>query len=64
MSKIAAATKPSAQIAAGTPFAQFDLSQVSDPQPDWVAANPDRALAFFYVSPRPCAALERLMQLN
>jgi hypothetical protein len=61
MSNLAVANNPSAQIAAGTPF---DLSQVSDPQPDWVAANPDRALAFFYLSPRPCAALEQLMRLN
>lgn len=64
MSNIAAATKPLAEIAAGTPFGHFDLLQAPDPQPGWVAANPDRALAFFYISPRPCAALEELMQLR
>lgn len=29
----------------------------------WASANPDRALAFLMVSPRPCAALDALIGL-
>jgi hypothetical protein len=32
-----------------------------DPDLEWARANPDRLLAFLYVSPRPCAALDDLL---
>ena len=41
--------------------ALFD--RAPDPEPGWATRNPDRALAFLFVSPRPCAALEELMSL-
>lgn len=34
-----------------------------DPDREWARANPDRLLAFLYVSPRPCAALDDLLGL-
>lgn len=37
------------------------LDEVADPDPSWAAENPDLAFAFFFVSPRPCAALDRLL---
>ena len=36
---------------------------VADPQAGWATRNPARALAFLYVSPRDCAALDELMAL-
>ncbi len=35
----------------------------AEPEPDWAQSNPDRLLAFLYVSPRPCAALDALLGL-
>jgi hypothetical protein len=32
-----------------------------DPAPELAEADPDRLLAFLYVSPRPCAALDALL---
>lgn len=49
----------SAATAALGILGMFD--EVPDPDPDWVAANPDKALLFFFVSPRPCDGLDRLM---
>lgn len=37
------------------------FDSVPDPDPSWATSNPNRAFAFFYVSPRPCAALELLL---
>jgi hypothetical protein len=34
---------------------------VADPEAGWAARNPERALAFLFVSPRDCAALDELM---
>ncbi len=39
------------------------LDNIPDPDPDWAERNPDRALAFLYVSPRPCEALDRLLRM-
>jgi hypothetical protein len=36
---------------------------VPDPEPGWATRNPDRALAFLFVSPRPCSAIDELMRL-
>jgi hypothetical protein len=36
---------------------------VADPAPEMALADPDRLLAFLYVSPRPCAALDALLGL-
>lgn len=58
-----AAAKLSTEIAVPASFAELDLSKLPDPEPGWVTANPDRALAFFYISPRPCAAFDELMRL-
>jgi hypothetical protein len=33
----------------------------ADPDPSWAEANPDKLLAFLFVSPRPCAALDQLL---
>ena len=38
-------------------------AQVADPEAGWATRNPDRALAFLFVSPRDCAALDELMAL-
>lgn len=38
-------------------------ADVPDPEPGWATRHPDRALAFFYVSPRPCSAFDELMGL-
>ena len=38
-------------------------ADVADPEPGWVTRNPSRALAFLFVSPRDCAALDELMAL-
>jgi hypothetical protein len=35
----------------------------ADPEAGWATRNPGRALAFLYVSPRDCAALDELMAL-
>jgi hypothetical protein len=35
----------------------------ADPEAGWAARNPDRALAFLFVSPRDCGALDELMAL-
>ena len=32
-----------------------------EPEASWAVANPERALAFLYVDPRPCAALDALL---
>lgn len=34
---------------------------VADPEAGWAARNPARALAFLYVTPRDCAALDELL---
>lgn len=36
---------------------------VPDLDPDWAERNPDRALAWLFVTPRPCEALERLLRM-
>jgi hypothetical protein len=36
---------------------------VPDPEPGWAALHPERALAFLYISPRPCSAIDELMKL-
>jgi hypothetical protein len=41
----------------------LNLSELPDPDPTWVIQNPDQAMAFFYLSPRPCEALEALLKV-
>ena len=36
---------------------------VADPEAGWATRNPNRALAFLFVTPRNCAALDELMAL-
>ena len=38
-------------------------TDVADPEAGWAAANPAKALAFLFVSPRDCCALDELMGL-
>jgi hypothetical protein len=38
-------------------------ADVADPEAGWAAANPAKALAFLFVSPRDCCALDELMAL-
>ncbi|HEX8216404.1 MAG TPA: hypothetical protein VF577_02970 [Allosphingosinicella sp.] len=40
-----------------------DFRTPADPEAGWAARNPDRALAFLFVSPRDCGALDELMAL-
>jgi hypothetical protein len=40
-----------------------DFRTPADPEAGWASRNPDRALAFLYLSPRDCGALEELMAL-
>lgn len=35
----------------------------ADPEAGWAARNPDRAMAFLFVSPRDCGAVDELMAL-
>ena len=37
----------------------FELA--ADPDPVWAAGNPDRMLAFLFVAPRDCAAVDQLL---
>ena len=37
--------------------------EVADPEAGWATRNPSQALAFLFVSPRDCAALDELMAL-
>lgn len=39
------------------------IAAAEDPAVEWAEAHPDRLLAFLYVSPRPCAALDALLGL-
>ena len=39
--------------------AAFDGARA--PDAGWAEANPDRALAFLFVSPQPCEALDALL---
>jgi hypothetical protein len=38
-------------------------ADVADPEAGWAARNPSRALAFLFVTPRDCAALDELLAL-
>ncbi len=33
-----------------------------DPDPQWADSDPARLVAYLFVSPRPCAALDALLQ--
>jgi hypothetical protein len=39
------------------------VEAADEPCPVWAAANPDRALALLFVSPRACAAVDVLVSL-
>jgi hypothetical protein len=63
----------SAEFCADTDFAVEDAvirapafprhDDVADPQAGWAFRNPNRAMAFLFVSPRDCAAIDELMAL-
>jgi hypothetical protein len=52
-------------------FAQFAAARsafpahcdVGDPEPGWASRHPGKALAFLFVSPRDCGAVDELMAL-
>jgi hypothetical protein len=54
-----------AQLFCGIAGAADDLglaiATAADPDPMWAERHPERLLAFLYVSPRPCAALDALL---
>lgn len=56
------------ELRASEQFDPFMLAQdpfplnVPDLDPDWAERNPERAMAWLYVTPRPCEALERLLR--
>jgi hypothetical protein len=53
---------PDLRRPAAKPRALFPAhDEVADPEAGWAARHPDRALAFLFVSPRDCAALDELM---
>jgi len=37
------------------------FANVPDLDPEWAERNPERAMAWFFVTPRPCEALDRLL---
>jgi hypothetical protein len=39
------------------------IAAAADPEVDWARNDPDRLVAFLFVSPRPCAALDALLSL-
>ncbi|GAC1578163.1 MAG: hypothetical protein NVS3B5_10600 [Sphingomicrobium sp.] len=39
------------------------FANVPDLDPDWAQRNPERAMAWLFVTPRPCQALDRLLGL-
>lgn len=41
----------------------FAANDPADPETGWATRNPERALAFLFVSPRDCAAIDELMAL-
>jgi hypothetical protein len=49
---------------AAAPRASFPAhADVADPEAGWAARNPAKALAFLFVSPRDCGAVDELMAL-
>lgn len=37
------------------------IDEARDPEPHWAQGNPDRMLAFLFVAPRDCAAVDQLL---
>ena len=37
------------------------MGQLPDPDPAWASADPCRLLAWLFISPRPCPALDALI---
>jgi hypothetical protein len=37
------------------------MGPIADPDPKWAAADPARLMAYLFVSPRPCPALDALL---
>ena len=52
-----------AQFAAAPRAALPTHAGVADPEAGWATRNPGKALAFLFVSPRDCGALDELMAL-
>ena len=48
-------------IRAGHSLRHSPVAEAADPAPELAEADPGRLLAFLYVSPRPCAALDALL---
>ena len=37
------------------------IGMAADPDENWASIDPERLMAYLYVSPRPCAALDALI---
>ena len=48
------------RVVADTAVASW-FANVPDLDPDWAERNPERAMAWLFVTPRPCDALDRLL---
>ena len=57
----AAPTAPSADAAGKFASIATLIDAVQDPDPHWAQGNPDRMLAFLFVAPRDCAAVDQLL---
>lgn len=57
----AAAYVPVSPVQTPPVLTLFDAA--GDPCPAWSAENPDRALAFLFVAPRACAAVDVIVSL-
>ena len=49
------------RVAAATVASWF--ADVPDLDPEWAERNPERAMAWLFITPRPCEALDRLLSL-
>jgi hypothetical protein len=52
-------TRPVRTVDAG----RCPITAAADPSPELAQVDPDRLLAYLYVAPRPCAALDALLGL-
>jgi hypothetical protein len=56
-----AAQSVAAQSVAAQSLAECLIGPLGDPDPTWAERDPARLLAFLFVSPRPCDALDALI---
>jgi hypothetical protein len=54
-------TTPTADTAGNFVSIARLIDTARDPEPHWAQSNPDRMLAFLFVAPRDCAAVDQLL---